>query len=386
MSLRILLIGPYPYQPGKINGGVEAVTSTLAHALTTLEDIDLVGVLSFHRGLSSPYCVAVAPKLSVWHLLGQKRLALPTRSWLDVRQARRVAAEFKPDIVHGQGISSQGYIATTLSSNPVVTAHGLVHAEAKLASRGTPADRVRVRLVGQLARSVLRCAKVVISTSAYDAQALDRWVFGRRVSIANPVPAEFFQATDAGTTMPQILFAGTLVRRKNVEGLLRAFKKVRAAMAEARLVIVGPSPDPGYLSEIRDLVETMHLTDGVTFKGHVETAELINQLQQCRLVALFSHEETSPTILAQAMASGKPIVASTVGGIPELVADGENGYLVPDRDETALADRLLKLVQSPSLGQKMGAVGREMAHQRCEPHVVARQTVLAYRLAIEEAR
>ncbi len=385
MGLRILLIGPYPIQ-GKTIGGVEAVMASLAPALASLDQVSQVVVLRFRYGLSAPAIVNVSSKLRILSPYGQRRWALPTRSLLEKLQARRLAHALHADVVHGQGIGSSGDVATSCSHASVVTVHGLVHVEARMRSRGTFSDRVRIRLVESTVKDVLRRAGAVISTSDYDRQAVEKWVRGYCVQIPNPVSPEFFTLAGLSPMANRILFAGTLIRRKNVEGLIRAFSLVRYAVPEARLVIVGPSPDPVYAREVRRQVEQLKLQANVEFKGHVGSQELRQELGQAAVVTLFSREETLPTIIAQALAAGRPVIASQVGGIPEMVADGDNGFLVRSEDETALAERLVQLLRTPELGRHMGAQGHTLALERFDPLAVARKTLLAYDLTRQALR
>ncbi len=381
-GLRVLLISPYPLRPGKVVGGVEAVTSALASALAAQTDVERLTVLCFHHGEIASQRLEVNDKLQVWFVRGQNRLALPTRALWQVLRGRWVASQLAPDVVHGQGIGTIGDIATRIGETAVVTAHGMVHLEARATSTRTMRSRIQVRLIDAMVQRVLRRAKVVISTSDYDARTLDGLICGQRVSIPNPVSTEFFAANAFDLDSTRILFAGMLIRRKNVEGLLRAFALVHSRVPEARLVVVGPSPDPDYRKEIHEQVAALRIDEVIEFQGHVENAELRRQLRSCRALVLFSQEETSPTIIAQAMASGRPVVTSRVGGIPEMVGDGENGFLVQPSDEYALADRLVTLLQSPQLGYEMGTRGHEMALRMFEPSAVARRTVDAYRMAL----
>lgn len=88
-------------------------------------------------------------------------------------------------------------------------------------------------------------------------------------------------------------------------------------------------------------------------------------------------------VIAQAMAVGKPVVASNVGGIPEMIQDGYTGFLVKSGDEEALGIRLVELMQSPDLCYRMGQNAREVAACRFAPAIIAKKTIEAYRRAIE---
>ena len=121
MGLKVLMIGAYPLEPGMVHGGVESVTSALVSALAAQDDIDNVAVLRFHHGEASTDYRRAGPKVEVYYARGQDRLRTITGSFLDVRKARKLVAELKPDIVHGQEIGWCGDIAVKCSPKSVVT-------------------------------------------------------------------------------------------------------------------------------------------------------------------------------------------------------------------------------------------------------------------------
>ena len=381
-GLRILMLGFYPAQEGMVLGGTQAVVSALAPALSTNEDVAHVTVLSFHRGEVQSHNKQVNDKLLVRYVRGQKKLSVLTRSFLSVGRARRIIAEVKPDIIHGHGMGWSGDIATQISPNAVVTVHGMIQQEVRLASKGTLRDRLRIHFVDYMAKQVLSRARVVVSISSYASQMLNGMIRGHHVSIPNPIAPEFFIEPGSDPGRKSVIFAGVLRRRKNVEGLLNAFKIAHKHHPDARFVIVGPTPDATYAQEIRDKVATLQLENAVDFVGYVENQRLAEEMHQARVVSLFSHEETLPTVIAQALAMGKPVVTSRVGGVADMITDGENGFMVDPGDEQSFAARLSTLLDSPELCLKMGAEGRKIALQRFTPAAVARQTVDAYQLAL----
>ena len=382
MGLKVLMIGAYPLEPGLVHGGIESVTSTLVPALAERDDIDSVTVLRFHDGDASTAYRREGPKVEVYYLRGQGRLRTVTGSVLDVRKARKLVAELKPDVVHGQEIGCFGDIAVRCSPNCVVTVHGLLHVENRLSAERSLRDKLRAKPIDMMVRRVLRRARVVISISRYDAEELDGMVRGSRVSVANPTAAEFFRLAPSAPTEPRLLFAGVLLPRKDPEGLLDAFAQVRQAEPAARLVMVGPQPDPDYAQTIRDRVIGLGLGDSVDIVGLVDNDRLRREIAAARAVVLFSREETAPTIIAQAMAAGKPVVATRVGGVPEMVSDGETGFVVESGDVAGLADRLLTLLDDQDLCLRMGRRGHEVAVGRFAPEAVARLTAEAYRTAL----
>ncbi len=382
LPLNILMIGPYPLDENRVVGGVEAVTSILAPALSAQDGVDRITVLAFRDDIVQPQKKQVNDKLQIWYLHRQRQFRTLTRTFLEARAARRAAAAVGATIVHGQGIGSRGDVAIQTNMPAVVTIHGLVHTEARLKKHASLKTRLRTRLVNSRVERVLEHARAVISISNYDAQALGSMVRGQFVSIPNPIAQSFFETSSHNSFGNNLLFAGVMTPRKNVDGLVRAFALARQQVPDARLTIVGPTPDEAYAQKVRQQVATLRLEDAITFVGHVENDRLVQEMRQCRGIVLFSREETAPTTLAQAMALGKPIVATRVGGIPEMVIDGENGFLVEFEDEHACADRMAALFSSTELCHTMGAHGHEIACQRYNPAAVARKTVDTYRAAL----
>jgi glycosyltransferase involved in cell wall biosynthesis len=382
VGLKVLMIGVYPTQPGGVEGGVDSATSALVPALAERDDIDSVTVLRFHHGEATTEYRRESPKIEVYYMRAQYRGRMLTRSVLDLRKARKLIAELKPDVVHGQEIGVDGDIATRCSPNCVVTVHGITYVECHLAGGPRVWKRLRARLIYNVARRVLRRAKVVISISRYDAEEVAGLIRGTQVSIANPTAAEFFALAPSTPTAPRLLCAGVLTPRKNQIGLVNAFAQTKKAMPQARLALIGPQPDASYAKLVRDRVMTLGLTDSVDIVDLVDVERMRREIATARAVVLFSRQETAPTIIAQAMAAGKPVVASRVGGVAEMVDDGETGFLVESEDEAKLADRLLSLLDDQELSLRMGGRGHEVAKARFAPETVAEMTVNAYRTAL----
>jgi glycosyltransferase involved in cell wall biosynthesis len=377
--VKVLMVGAYPVVPGVVNGGVESATATLVSALADCDDIDSVTVLRFHQGEAPVSYRRQGTKVEVHYLRGQNRLRTLTGSFLDVRKARKFAADLRPDVVHGQEIGWNGDIAAKCSRDAVITVHGMVHVESRMAAGTSLRQRLRVKPIERMVARVLRRAKVVISISDYDAAELRGLVRGTRVSIANPIDPGFFALAPSGPTPPRVMFAGVYRPLKNLTGIVHAFARAREVVPEARLSLIGPQPDADYVRQVRDLVTALGLSDCVDITGLVGTEELQHELAQSRAVVLFSHQEVAPTIIAQAMAAGKPVVASRVGGVGEMVTDGETGYLVDAGDEAALAERLIRLLADQQLATELGRRGHDVALHRYAPAAIARRTVDVYR-------
>lgn len=150
-----------------------------------------------------------------------------------------------------------------------------------------------------------------------------------------------------------------LSKEKNVALLVRAFALVAKEIPEASLRIYGDGPERAALES---LASALGIAPRVAFLGHVPDAGA-----RCGEFAVFavpSSRESFGLAALEAMACGLPVVATKVGGLPELILDGETGKLVAPEDERAMADALLDLLRGREAAVRMGAAGRERAMNR----------------------
>jgi glycosyltransferase involved in cell wall biosynthesis len=156
---------------------------------------------------------------------------------------------------------------------------------------------------------------------------------------------------------PLVVAVGRLAEPKDALTLVRALAAVPGRAFGA--LLVGDGPDrPAVEAEVRRL----GLRDVLTLTGTRDDVPAL--LAQADVFALSSRSEGAPLSILEAMAAGLPVVASRVGGVPELVVDGETGLLVPPGDPAALAAALGRLVADAGLRDRLGAAGRQRA-QRC---------------------
>jgi glycosyltransferase involved in cell wall biosynthesis len=160
---------------------------------------------------------------------------------------------------------------------------------------------------------------------------------------------------------PTVGFAGRLVPLKGADVLLRAFARVAAEMPEARLVVVGDGEERGNLSRLAD---GLGLARSVEFAGWLAPVEAAREVASAWAVAVPSFSEQFSLTAVEALMRGTAVVASAVGGMPELVRDGETGFLVPAGGARALAEKLLLLLRSRETAERMGAAARRDALAR----------------------
>lgn len=167
---------------------------------------------------------------------------------------------------------------------------------------------------------------------------------------------------------PVILSVGRLTEQKGFSVLLQAAKLVLAKYPGAVFLIAGSG---NLEKELRRQIQGRGLEGSVRLLG--VRSDVYELMQISTILVMPSLWEGLPVTLIEAGACRLPVVASKVGGIPEIVQDGESGFLVPPRDEVALAEAILRLLDSPEMRRCMAEEGRRLVEGRFSADVVARQ-------------
>ncbi len=161
------------------------------------------------------------------------------------------------------------------------------------------------------------------------------------VVIYNGVNKAVFSPDDQ-TQAHRILFVGNIKRSKGVFEALEGFAKIAEEFPTFELTFIGDGPD---LTELKTNTERLKLSQRVEFLGAKSHTEIADILKSSYLLLLPSHAEGVPNVILEAMSCGIPSVATAVGGIPEILEDGHNGFLVNSIDSQAVANTLKKALQ-----------------------------------------
>jgi len=146
-----------------------------------------------------------------------------------------------------------------------------------------------------------------------------------------------------------------LIHYKNHMMLLRALPLVKEKIPHAHALLIGR--DSGIQKELEAYAREREVLPSITFTGpRQDIPELLSLMD---ISVLTSREEGFPNALLESMAAGIPVVATRVGGIPEVVVEGETAFLVEPDDHEALALRITELLSDPAMARSMGAKGRE---------------------------
>ncbi|MEO6716866.1 MAG: glycosyltransferase family 4 protein [Novosphingobium sp.] len=160
--------------------------------------------------------------------------------------------------------------------------------------------------------------------------------------------------------LAQFICVGRLSPEKGHRGLLEAFCTLRQRGNASQLEFIGDGPERDALEAS---VAALGLDGAVTFAGALPENRTLERIAKADVLVLPSFMEGLPIVLIEAMALGKPVIASAVAGIPELVSHRENGLLVRASDWQALADAMIELAGDPALRGRLGAAGRRTVAQ-----------------------
>ncbi len=187
--------------------------------------------------------------------------------------------------------------------------------------------------------------------------------------IANGVDTHSFSPAEKGLcAAPHVVCVGRMVKEKDHRTLIEAFAHVVQHMPEARLHLVGDGP---LMGQTQKLVTTNDIAHAVYFHG--ASNKVKHYLHKARLLVLSSISEGMPNVILEGMACALPVVATHVGGIPDIVQDTRTGLLSPPQNARALAQNILTILQTAHMAERMGAAGRVYIEEHHSLYAVARQ-------------
>jgi glycosyltransferase involved in cell wall biosynthesis len=221
---------------------------------------------------------------------------------------------------------------------------------------------IRTPFQALLGRWSARLADRVLAPSRATAEELERDYGARSTAIVPnatgaPIPAAGegqWSVEPAAEAGPFLLYVGRLRSRKGLEVLLDAMVQALPSCPDLRLLVVGSGERAGVLKRE---IEAQGLREHVTLLGRRAAWGVAGLLRRCRALVVPSTYEGMPLVILEAMAAGAPVIASAVSGIPEVVVDGETGWLVAPERPTELAEALRLAWHDPAEAERRGRAG-----------------------------
>jgi len=364
-------------------GGVEELVRQLAHAYKAQGINVLVLTNRWPRSLPpyEEYEGIPVYRLALRVPEGSRKARLNYRLThrATVQEMLGILGKHQVDLLHVQCVSANGYYALlakrALGLPLVVTTQG---------ERTMDASHIYEHSVflNKTLRALLAEADAITACSRDTLDDMEHYYgqpFGDRAQVIyNGIRLADFEGVAAyGHPRPYILGIGRLVPQKGFDVLLQAF--AQAELAGHDLLLAGDGPERGAL----ELWARQHgLSDRVKFLGRADRARAVSLFLGCSFFVLPSRQEPQGIVNLEAMAAGKAVVASRVGGVPEIVLDGETGLLVPGGDAAGLAKTLSALSQDAPLRARLGAAGRARAEHFDWPVIAAQYQAVYHRLGL----
>jgi glycosyltransferase involved in cell wall biosynthesis len=219
---------------------------------------------------------------------------------------------------------------------------------------------------GDMLRRKLMAARFVVTCTAANYRHLTQVCpeYKNLHVVYHGLDTDYFAplAQAATEDVPLLLSVGRFVEKKGFGFLIEACAKLKSAGVRFRCLLVGPEGNDS--ERILRMIDSLHLSDVVTTQNAVTQEELRSIYQRATVFVLpcllldNGDRDGIPNVLAEAMAMGIPVVSTAISGIPELIDDGEDGFLVPARNSEALASATRRLLDSRELRRQLSAAGR----------------------------
>jgi L-malate glycosyltransferase len=287
----------------------------------------------------------------------------------------RVLKQLKPDIVHAHDPHAVAMAALALSMSTQLAKPPLVAARrVDFHLKGNSLSRWKYRQVDCFicASDAIRTMLVADGVSPARAVTVHEGIDVDRVRAAPP--AKLHEELWLPHHAPIVGNVAALVPHKGQRHFIEAARLVLPHVPDARFVIAGEGElRPSLEKQIKD----HHLEKHVVLAGF--RADVLSVHKAFDIFVMSSVTEGLGTSLLDAMAAGKPIVATRAGGIPEVVVDGETGFIVEPRDHAAMAEAIVRLLKDEALRNRMGAAGRARVESRFSSERMVQETLRVYK-------
>lgn len=227
-----------------------------------------------------------------------------------------------------------------------------------------------------ISKTIFSSAGAVVALTNHMKNAMAKYCKKEIIIIPNGASMEDFGGLSKETARtklkisPQekvILFVGRIITLKGVEYLVEAFLTVKKKIQNVKLFLLGEGEQ---FQEVQSIVKKSKLVNEVIFTGNVPVEDIPCYMAASDIFVLPSLSEGFPLVIIEAMASGLPIVATKVTGLPEIVKDGENGFLVEAKNPDQIAEKVLLLLKDDNLRERISKINKERSKEYSLENVV----------------
>jgi glycosyltransferase involved in cell wall biosynthesis len=289
-------------------------------------------------------------------------------------------ADFKPDLIHFQECNSFFLIKPSSfpRSKTLVTIHGFALEEAKRKKKLK--DKITWLINGWL--NPLLMPKNIIHLSKFSTTKFNSKKVTHDIIIPNAIKNIFFDIPQKDKTDNRLLYLGVVDNNKNLIFTLELLSKLIEQKIYYTLDVLGGFSNDDYEKQIRSYIIEKNLTNYIHFHGWVNQSYVLNQLEKSDILLVSSKHESLPMAIAESMAAGKVVLASNVGGIPEMFENNVTGFLFDLNNIELPLDILIKLYNNNEMIKSISANARRQAFEKFHCKNVAKETIDFYNLIL----
>lgn len=363
--MRIVQIGWYPISSDRIHGGIEASVYGLAQEQSHANEVHVFDLprIGGERKIERDGEVFV-----------HRCCNEGGRQFQTIKSVKRIASEIialNPEMchIHGTGLFSWWMYRRLRRKKQIiaVTIHGLACVEKrKMLQKG-----VTLKLLlqffyqGMVEKSFLSHLPFAIVDTEYVREKVNDYKIRRKpkmVVIPQGINESYFTMS-CSTDSRVVLSIGAIGERKGHLLTLKAYEQVREAGTDAKLVIVGTVADRTYYQRLQDAIQKSNYHSDITLYVDLTSEDLKALYRAAHLFVLHTEEESQGIVFAEAMATGMPVVSTSVGGVPYVVINGATGLLSGYGDVESFANNISLLMKDGSLWKLYSASARQMSNR-----------------------
>jgi glycosyltransferase involved in cell wall biosynthesis len=379
-QLRVAIVGDYPLDEQKVSGGVQAVMVNLVHSLSKTGETE-IHIIVPKKGLKRDSSFS---KGNIHYHFFPKFFPFELSLILGVNKRRilKRLSQIKPAIVHAHS-TEYSYLCKNSSFPIIITPHGIPQKEAKY--RMGKFRGLRTWLHGIILEFLLsRYTRYLILISEYSRKVLRLSPQARFFFIPNPVRSNFFTIQNREVKDRLLFVAADISLLKNPLLLLKSLAVLRKRFPEISLHMVGDFNNGDFFNLLKEFVSQNQIEQNVHFTGLLTEDEVVKEYEECSVFILTSDQENLPMVVQQAMAAGKAVIATEVGGVAEMFRDGISGFLVKPGDVEALTKGIALLLNDDQIRESTGRAAKEEALRRFTGEAVAKSTYEAYQEVLKD--